>query len=216
MDTSAWRTSLVSSKLAPMDTAESATVSTSGRWYSIRVNLICSKCPHSLRESRIVCHNQTEEVLTEIEVSPNPEPVSGTQLQAEFQYDALISYCREDSAWIDDALLSWLEGKGVRVCVESRDFEPGRPRLVNMENAVERSYKTLIVLTPAWIENGWNEFESLLIQSDDPAGRQARMIPLLLKPCELPKRIAMLTPTDLMQSAEVDSQLQRLIEAIRG
>jgi len=53
---------------------------------------------------------------------------------------------------------------GLRVCIDFRDFEPGLPTLVNMENAVERSRKTLIVLTPDWVESEWTTFESLLIR----------------------------------------------------
>jgi hypothetical protein len=66
------------------------------------------------------------------------------------------------------------------------------------------------------VESEWTAFESLLIQSDDPAGRRARMIPLRLKPCEPPKRIAMLTYVDFTQPSEVEFQLQRLVLAIRG
>jgi len=134
--------------------------------------------------------------------------------QDEFQYDAFISYSHHDSPWVRDVLLPHLEGEGLRVCIDFRDFELGAPSLVNMENAVERSRKTLIVLTPEWVASEWTAFESLLVQTDDPAGRRARMIPLRLKPCEPPRRIAMLTPVDLTQASEVEFQLQRLVVAI--
>lgn len=133
-----------------------------------------------------------------------------------YQYDAFISYSHHDKKWVHDWLLPQLESAGLRICMDFRDFEPGVPSLVNMENAVERSRKTLIVLTPAWVESEWTTFESLLIQTDDPAGRRARMIPLRLKPCKSPKRIAMLTYVDFTQPAEAEFQLGRLIAAIKG
>lgn len=141
--------------------------------------------------------------------------VSRQNLDDEFRYDAFISYSHKDSAWVRDTLLPHLEREGLCVCIDFRDFEPGAPSLVNMENAVERSHKTLIVLTPEWVASQWTTFESLLIQTDDPAGRKARMIPLRLKPCEPPKRIAMLTYADFTQPSEVEFQLQRLVTAIR-
>lgn len=133
-----------------------------------------------------------------------------------FRYDAFISYSHHDKHWVQGWLLPRLEQAGLRICIDFRDFEPGLPSLVNMENAVERSRKTLIVLTPEWVASEWTAFESLLIQTDDPAGRQRRMILLLLKPCQPPKRIAMLTCLDFTEAAEAEFQLQRLIEAIRA
>jgi len=139
-----------------------------------------------------------------------------TKASDTYQYDAFISYSHKDSTWVRFTLLPYLERKSLRVCIDFRDFEPGLPGLVNMENAVERSRKTLIVLTADWVESEWATFESLLVQTDDPAGRRARMIPLFLKPCKLPKRIAMLTYLDFTQPAEADFQLQRLVAAIGG
>jgi hypothetical protein len=139
-----------------------------------------------------------------------------TEAKDIYQYDIFIGYSHHDKDRVLGWLLAQLEAAGLRVCIDFRDFEPGLPSLVNMENAVERSRKTLIVLTPAWVESEWTTFESLLIQTDDPAGRRARMIPLLLKPCKPPKRIAMLTYLDFTQPSEVEFQLQRLVSAIRG
>jgi hypothetical protein len=139
-----------------------------------------------------------------------------TKIDNTYQYDAFISYSHHDKKWVRDWLLPQLEARGLQVCIDFRDFEPGLPILVNMENAVERSRKTLIVLTPAWVKSEWATFEGLLIQTDDPAGRRARLIPLRLKSCKQPRRIAMLTYVDFTQPAEVEFQLGRLVVAIGG
>jgi tetratricopeptide (TPR) repeat protein len=130
-------------------------------------------------------------------------------------FDIFISYSHHDEDWVRSRLLRRLEAAGLRVCIDFRDFEPGLPSLVNMENAVERSHKTLIVLTPAWVKSEWTAFESLLIQTDDPAGRRRRMIPLLLKPCDPPRRIAMLTYLDFTDPPQFDFQMSRLVRAIK-
>ena len=159
-----------------------------------------------------------ERALAEIGAPLGPEPPESlpSEPQDEFRYDAFISCSAEDSGWVRGTLLPYLEGEGLRICVADRDFVPGVARLINIEDAAERSRKTLIVLTPAWVESVWATFESLLIQSNDPAGRQARMIPLRLKPCALPDRIAMLTDLDLTQTSQVEFQLKRLVLAIRS
>jgi hypothetical protein len=137
------------------------------------------------------------------------------QPQDDFRYDAFISYSHKDGDWVRGTLLPRLEGEGLRLCIDYRDFEIGLPSLVNMENAVERSRKTLLVLTPNWLESEWATFEGLLIQTRDPAGRGRRMLPLLVQPCRLPDRLQMFTYLDLTDPARFDFQMARLVAAIR-
>jgi hypothetical protein len=98
----------------------------------------------------------------------------------EYTYDVFISYSHRDEDWVVNTLLPRLEAAGLRVCIDFRDFVVGRPSLVNMEQAVDKSERTLVVLTPAWIESEWTEFESLLVGTTDPAGRRRRLVPLKL------------------------------------
>jgi hypothetical protein len=115
----------------------------------------------------------------------------------DFRYDTFISYSHQDADWVRQTLLPRLERAGLRACIDFRDFEIGAPSLVNMENAVERSRKTLLVLTPAWVTSEWTAFEALLIQTKDPAGRARRILPLLVKRCQLPGRLGIFTYLDL-------------------
>lgn len=157
-----------------------------------------------------------ERALTEIEVPPVPKPADAPQPQHEFCYDAFISYSHKDSAWVRNTLLPHLEREGLCVCIDYRDFEVGVPSLVNMENAVKRSRKTLLVLTPDWVASKWTEFEALLIQTKDPVGRGRRILPLKVQPCELPDRLQIFTYLDLTDPAEFDFQMQRLVAAIHS
>lgn len=136
--------------------------------------------------------------------------------QTEYTYNVFISYSHDDRAWVWNELLPWLEGAGLRVCIDDRDFEIGVPSLINIERAVDRSQHTLIVLTPAWIESQWTEFESLLVSTADPAGRRRKLIPLMLKSCRLPPRIAMLTYADFTQAHDHANQFSRLLGQLQG
>jgi len=136
--------------------------------------------------------------------------------QDEFQYDAFISYSHKDSTWVRDTLLPRLEREGLRVCIDYRNFEVGVPSLVNMENAVERSRKTLLVLTPPWVASEWTDFEALLIQTRDPAGRGRRILPLLVQHSQIPPRLEIFTYLDLTDPAAFDFQMRRLVAAIRS
>jgi hypothetical protein len=131
-------------------------------------------------------------------------------------YDIFISYNHHDADWVRDWLLPRLEQTGLRVCIDFRDFDIGVASLVNVERAVDNSRHTLPVLTPAWVESKWTEFEELLTQTDDPAARRRRLLSLLLKDCQPPRRIRMLTYADFRQEARRETQLGRVIRAVRG
>jgi hypothetical protein len=148
--------------------------------------------------------------------SPTDTPSESSEPQDEFQFDAFVSYSHQDSAWVSSVLLPRLEGEGLRVCIDTRDFEVGVPSLVNMENAVEHSRKTLLVLTPNWVASQWTGFEGLLVQTKDPVGRGRRILPLLVQPCDLPDRLQLFTYLDLTDPAQLDFQMQRLVDAIRA
>jgi hypothetical protein len=141
--------------------------------------------------------------LSEREPQPGPAP--------EFTYDVFVSYSHRDRSWVLEYLLPRLEAAELRVAIDFRDFEPGLPSLVNMERAVENSRHTLVVLTPAWVASEWTTFESLLVQTSDPASVQRRLLPVMLKQVAAPKRIAMLTYADFTHEDDREDQLERLL-----
>jgi sugar/nucleoside kinase (ribokinase family) len=136
--------------------------------------------------------------------------------QDEYRYDLFISYSHDDREWVLEWLLPLLKESGLRVCIDDPDFVVGLPSLLNMERAIDSSRHTLLVLTPAWVQSEWTEFEVLLAHTSDPAGRKRRLLPILLKSCETPRRISMLTYADFTQQEKWDTQLQRLVAAVRG
>ncbi|MEZ4731508.1 MAG: toll/interleukin-1 receptor domain-containing protein [Caldilineaceae bacterium] len=136
-------------------------------------------------------------------------------MQTSYWYDVFISYSHADRTWVWDVLLPRLSESSLRVCIDDRDFKIGVPVLKNIEEAVTHSRYTLFVLTPAWIESQWTEFESLLVATTDPAGRRARLLPLMLVPCQLPLRIRMLVYSDFTQADQHEVQFERLLRQLR-
>jgi TIR domain len=130
------------------------------------------------------------------------------------QHDVFISYCYADHEWVRGELLPGLEAAGLKVVVDYRDFEIGVSKLTNIERAVDMCHYTLVVLTPAWIESEWAEFESLLAETADPAGRRHKLMPLLYAPCQLPRRIAALTAADFTNPDTRDAQMERLLRGL--
>jgi hypothetical protein len=155
-------------------------------------------------------------VLSPAETSLSAKSGEALELQKEFRYDAFISYSHKDSDWVYSVLLPRLEQAGLRVCIDYRDFEIGVPSLVNMENAVEISRKTLLILTPNWITSEWTTFESLLLQTQDPTNLGRRLLPLMVRHFALPNRLKIFTYLDLTKPTEFDRQMQRLLSAIQS
>jgi hypothetical protein len=44
------------------------------------------------------------------------------------EYDVFISYSSYDRPWVKDILMKNLENKGYRVCIDFKNFMPGRCR----------------------------------------------------------------------------------------
>ncbi|MEZ4658285.1 MAG: AAA-like domain-containing protein [Caldilineaceae bacterium] len=128
-------------------------------------------------------------------------------------YDLFVSYAPVDELWIESQLLPRLQAARLRVLTPA-DLEAGAPRLVNIERAVDQCRHTLAVMTPAWLAHAWSDFEALLAASSDPAGRQRRLIPLLLQPCAIPPRMAMLTHADFTDPTRFAENMQRLLKGL--
>ncbi|XP_006799327.2 toll-like receptor 13 [Neolamprologus brichardi] len=72
------------------------------------------------------------------------------------QYDAFISYNTHDEPWVIDTLLPKLEGEqGWRLCLHHRDFEPGKPIIDNITDAIYGSRKTICVISHKYLESEW-------------------------------------------------------------
>nr|AGA84053.1 toll-like receptor 22 [Epinephelus coioides] len=76
--------------------------------------------------------------------------------QAPNQYDAFISYNTHDEPWVIRQLLPKLEGEqGWRLCLHHRDFEPGKPIIDNITDAIYGSRKTICVISHRYLESEW-------------------------------------------------------------
>ncbi|XP_046565365.1 toll-like receptor 4 [Haliotis rubra] len=77
-----------------------------------------------------------------------------------FIYDAFVSYAEEDREFVVQDMQSILEKRfGLRLCIHQRDFMVGEPITANVVNAIQSSRKTIILLTPSFLESSWCEYE---------------------------------------------------------
>uniref|UniRef100_A0A671TUQ5 TIR domain-containing protein n=1 Tax=Sparus aurata TaxID=8175 RepID=A0A671TUQ5_SPAAU len=72
------------------------------------------------------------------------------------RYDAFVSYNIHDEAWVYKEMLPVLEGEqGWRLCLHHRDFEPGKPIVENITDAIYGSRKTICVISRHYLQSEW-------------------------------------------------------------
>uniref|UniRef100_A0AAY5K4D4 Toll-like receptor 2 n=1 Tax=Esox lucius TaxID=8010 RepID=A0AAY5K4D4_ESOLU len=76
-------------------------------------------------------------------------------------YDAFVSYSEHDEGWVEEFLVPELENSQppLSLCLHKRDFLPGHWIVDNIINAMERSRRTLFVLSESFVHSEWCRYE---------------------------------------------------------
>jgi len=135
--------------------------------------------------------------------------------RGQFEYDVFISYSHKDEEWVSKTLLPMLEAAGLKVCIDFRDFEVGRRSIYNMQDATSRSRRTMLVITEDWLSSEWTGLESVLAYQNVSAG-EGRIIPVLLKPCKLPKEFAFIDAITRVDFTRPDREQYEWIKLFRA
>uniref|UniRef100_A0A2C9MAP5 TIR domain-containing protein n=1 Tax=Biomphalaria glabrata TaxID=6526 RepID=A0A2C9MAP5_BIOGL len=77
----------------------------------------------------------------------------------EFDYDAFISYDQEDGVFVTQTLVPELEKREIHLCIHASEFTAGEYISSNIVKAVNRSRKTVVVLTQNMLSSYWCNFE---------------------------------------------------------
>uniref|UniRef100_A0A8B9R3J9 TIR domain-containing protein n=1 Tax=Anas platyrhynchos TaxID=8839 RepID=A0A8B9R3J9_ANAPL len=112
-------------------------------------------------------------------------------------YDAFVSYSENDSNWVENVMVQELEQAcpPFRLCLHKRDFVPGKWIVDNIIDSIEKSHKTLFVLSEHFVQSEWCKYEldfshfRLFDENNDAA------ILILLEPIQsqaIPKRFCKL------------------------
>ncbi|XP_074085737.1 toll-like receptor 6 [Macrotis lagotis] len=80
-------------------------------------------------------------------------------LERKFQFHAFISYSELDSAWVKHELVPNLEAEDIKICLHERNFVPGKSIIENIINCIEKSYKSIFILSPNFIQSEWCHYE---------------------------------------------------------
>jgi hypothetical protein len=126
-------------------------------------------------------------------------------------YDAFLSYRHlEPDRTYAVRLLEELEGRGLKVAIDARDFAPNAHFLSEMERCITQSRFVLCVLTARYIESDHTSEEAIISKTLDMADRQQRIVPLKFEAVALPVWLHGLVGIDFSASADVDP-MERLL-----
>ena len=108
----------------------------------------------------------------------------------EFTYDAFVAYCSRETLerqWVHLTLVPKLEGEyGLKVCIHHRDFLPGRDIPDNIVDAINNSRKTLLVLSPSFLDSGWCNFEVRMARAKLVEERRDSIVLVLYRSLDIP------------------------------
>ncbi len=131
------------------------------------------------------------------------------------EYDLFISYSPADREWVEGYLLDALSTANVRVLSEL-NFALGAPRIVEFERAIKSSKRTLLVLSPAYMAEAALQFVDVIVQNYGLESGTWPVIPLLLKPVELPPRLAILVSLDATDPQNWADAIDRLCNTLQA
>ncbi len=134
-----------------------------------------------------------------------------------FSYDLFISYRQKepDKSWVRKTLLPRLKAEGLRVCVDFECFGVGGLLIDEMERAVEQSRYTVSVLSPAYLDSNFTQFEEVLAQHLGLEKRQKRYLGIMLEPCSPSLRIRARFWLNMTNSEEFEESIPRLVHQAR-
>jgi len=170
-------------------------------------------------DSSVISQNQ-EYLIPVLYKNQNLPPLS-SQSNQDFEFDAYISYVDKDpdSTWVWDVLLPKLEEAGLHIAVSGDSARPGVPRVIEVERGIQRSKRTIIVLSENYLLDNMTTFESALGQSMGIQEGSYRLLPvkiMSLNAIVLPVRLGMLMVLDLSHPCRAEREFVRLIKALQS
>ena len=111
--------------------------------------------------------------------------------------DFFISYTGADEAWAE--WIAWqLEENGYSVTIQVWDFRPGSNFVLDMQKASVDCERTLIILSPDFLDSQYTQPEWAAAFRQDPTGEEKLLVPVRVKECDLEGMLGAIGYIDLI------------------
>ncbi|XP_041653679.1 toll-like receptor 6 [Cheilinus undulatus] len=106
-----------------------------------------------------------------------PEDLEGVE------FHAFVSFSQHDAGWVYNSLLPNLEGSsGLRICHHEKHFVPGKTIVENIITCVEKSRRSLFVLSAHFVKSEWCHYELYFASHQRLAQGSESVVLVLLEP----------------------------------
>ncbi len=119
-----------------------------------------------------------------------------------YVYDAFVAYSTHgrERSWVHTTLREKLEDEhGLRLCIHYRDFRLGRAIDECIVDAINKSRKTILVLSPEFLNSGWCQFEVRMVKERVIEERRDSFIIVIFRSLDQP---GTKVPKDLVRLLE--------------
>lgn len=97
--------------------------------------------------------------------------------------DFFISYNSADKSWAE--WIAWqLEEAKYTTILQAWDFRPGHNFMMEMDEASEKTDRTIAVLSPDYFESAFCKLEAFTALVEDPASKMGRLLPIRVREFE--------------------------------
>jgi tetratricopeptide (TPR) repeat protein len=134
------------------------------------------------------------------------------------QRDFFVSYTQADRAWAE--WIAWeLEAAGYTTVLQAWDMPAGTAFVHAMNQAVQQTHHTLLVLSPAYLRSEMTEAEWRPGFRADPSGEARRLLPVRVEDCQPAGLLADRVWIDLVATDEATARArlrEEIPRALRG
>ncbi|XP_044219069.1 toll-like receptor 1 [Thunnus albacares] len=100
------------------------------------------------------------------------------------EFHAFVSYSQRDADWVQNSLLPNLQGPagGLRICHHEKNFVPGKTIIENIISCVEKSRRSVFVLSAHFVKSEWCHYELYFASHQHLARGSDSIVLVLLEP----------------------------------
>ncbi|TCQ02106.1 TIR domain-containing protein [Rhizobium sp. PP-F2F-G36] len=127
--------------------------------------------------------------------------------------DFFVSYTHADKQWAE-WIAYVLEEEGYSTIIQAWDFRPGSNFVLEMQQAASAAKRTVMVLSPDYLNSKMAASEWASAFAQDPDGVQRRLVPVMVRECE-PKGLLPAIVQIRIMGMEEEAARQVLIDGVR-
>lgn len=136
-----------------------------------------------------------------------------------YEYDIFLSHNHADQEWTT-RLAERLEqedwqGRRLKVFFSPWDIRPGQSIPKEIENALPKSRKVGLILSPDAVDSAWVDLERLVTTYIAVSARDERLIPLYRRDCDIPALLQPILYLDFRDDADFEAAYQTLLSVIK-